>query len=1162
MSAKYTKISNREHVLQASDVWGAVNKVSVIPTTIIDGGSCTEESLEYSPLLCKILDEIIVNAIDQSILNRATTNVISVSYVDDTITVYNNGASIPIEQHAEFNNVFTPELIFFEFLSGSNFNLAEGTRITGGKNGIGAKLTNTFSTKFICETSNKSKKLYYSQTSRDNLAIVEKPIITPWKNVDKSLHHDFVRITFTPDYKKIGYNDKFSDINRAVFEKLIRTRMVYASIYAGPKVNITYQGVPFMYSVKSVLEMFGGTQFFFKVPYTVESASYTWEVGISVDGQRDYSTSMHCISIVNGVYNKSGGTHVNYLLNELSAKVKEQIKKTTGKQWNMRRYSKYIALIISAVIPDPSYNSQAKDELTAPTKFDIKLPVKQTNEINKLICGFISGETVDDQADKTQTKKKRVNIEKYDSAQYAGTKRARDCALFIPEGDSAYTFIKRGLTSPATRMGGLTYYGIFSIQGKPMNARRHINYKKNAQNETKLIRSEKLKNNKRLTALVEVLGLDYTVDYTQDADFAKLNYGRVIVAVDQDVDGVGHIFGLILNFFHLFWPALIDRHYIRRLATPIIRAFSSRETLSFYSDLDYRNWCQNKFKSTIATGYKIKYYKGLAGHNVASIESIFKNFNKTLYTYARDVETDNLFEVYFGEDPDLRKVELRTIPVQYESSVERPILCSQQLRGETKEYQLADIARSLPHLMDGLRPTARIVIAGMRNIINPIKVFQVTGTVTSLMHYQHGDTSLSDTLIRLAQTYSGARNLPYVYGEGEYGSRAENGKDAGAPRYIDARLNARLTHQMFPLIDNYMLEYRFDDNCRCEPLYYVPVLPTIVLENFSIPATGWKANIYARNINDVVLNVCNMITTGCRARDNLPYWNSKNRSSVVEDGLKITMIGVYEIKSATQIRIVELPYGVWTQAWREKIEELPSVVNIVDNSCDDVDVTITLKPDALKEITGEDKLPSNDNIKIQKYFNLIKTDTACLNVLNKDGCVYEADNYAQLIDEWFVERKRLYGLRVQRRAIQLKWLIIINENKNRYATEGAKKYNLSILSKEEIERALANDKYIALNASHICQDNYVSHDKLEEYFLTSANYDYLLSMNDLSKLNKEITKRAERIAEYKAELNRNVSTYFAGSDLWLNEIKQVYETIILGHTQGWNYGANEVVYDK
>lgn len=72
------------------------------------------------------------------------------------ISVKNNGKGIPVEKHKE-EKVYVPDMIFGSLLTGSNFNDTE-KKITGGRNGYGAKLANIFSTLFIVECSDKKRK--------------------------------------------------------------------------------------------------------------------------------------------------------------------------------------------------------------------------------------------------------------------------------------------------------------------------------------------------------------------------------------------------------------------------------------------------------------------------------------------------------------------------------------------------------------------------------------------------------------------------------------------------------------------------------------------------------------------------------------------------------------------------------------------------------------------------------------------------------------------------------------------------------------------------------------------------------------------------------------------------------------------------------------------
>lgn len=86
---------------------------------------------------------------------------------NNMISVWNNGKGIPIQIHKE-QGIYVPEMIFGHLLTSSNYN-DEEQKVTGGRNGFGAKLANIFSSKFILETANTKNNKHYTQTFRDNM---------------------------------------------------------------------------------------------------------------------------------------------------------------------------------------------------------------------------------------------------------------------------------------------------------------------------------------------------------------------------------------------------------------------------------------------------------------------------------------------------------------------------------------------------------------------------------------------------------------------------------------------------------------------------------------------------------------------------------------------------------------------------------------------------------------------------------------------------------------------------------------------------------------------------------------------------------------------------------------------------------------------------------
>ena len=106
------------------------------------------------------LDEIIVNAADNLHRDRKMTMIkVTIDSNRNRITVWNNGKGIPIQMHAK-EKVYVPELVFGHLLTSSNYNDSV-KKVTGGRNGFGAKLTNIFSKKFTITTADSSNRKKY-----------------------------------------------------------------------------------------------------------------------------------------------------------------------------------------------------------------------------------------------------------------------------------------------------------------------------------------------------------------------------------------------------------------------------------------------------------------------------------------------------------------------------------------------------------------------------------------------------------------------------------------------------------------------------------------------------------------------------------------------------------------------------------------------------------------------------------------------------------------------------------------------------------------------------------------------------------------------------------------------------------------------------------------
>ena len=160
---------------------------------------------------------------------------------------------------------------------------------------------------------------------------------------------------------------------------------------------------------------------------------------------------------------------------------------------------------------------------------------------------------------------------------------------------------------------------------------------------------------------------------------------------------------------------------------------------------------------------------------------------------------------------------------------------------ELKHFSVYDVQRSVGHLMDGLKPSMRKVLYACfkRNLTTEIKVAQLSGYTSEHTAYHHGEESLNGTIVGMAQDFIGAGNIQLLQPNGQFGTRAQGGKDSASPRYIFTLLS-QLTLLLFPAEDMPLLEYLDDDGTQVEPLHYMPILPVGLLNGVNGIGTGYS----------------------------------------------------------------------------------------------------------------------------------------------------------------------------------------------------------------------------------------------------------------------------------------------------------------------------------
>lgn len=182
-----------------------------------------------------------------------------------------------------------------------------------------------------------------------------------------------------------------------------------------------------------------------------------------------------------------------------------------------------------------------------------------------------------------------------------------------------------------------------------------------------------------------------------------------------------------------------------------------------------------------------------------------------------------------------------------------PINIEDEMRGAYIDYSMSVIiSRALPDVRDGLKPVHRRVLYGMLDLgVNWNKPYKksarIVGEVLGKYH-PHGDSSVYDTMVRMAQEWS--LRYPLVDGQGNFGSI--DGDSPAAMRYTEARLR-RIADEMLSDINKDTVDFQlnFDDSLK-EPSVLPGKLPNLLLNGSSGIAVGMATNMAPHNLTEVV----------------------------------------------------------------------------------------------------------------------------------------------------------------------------------------------------------------------------------------------------------------------------------------------------------------------
>ena len=607
---KFKKLDDISHVILRPGMYIGSIKPHTANKWIVEEGKMTQREITYNPGFLKIFDEIVTNSVDESKREGSKLNTVKIDLDRKTnkVTIWDNGG-IPVVKNTEHDE-WIPEMVFSNLKAGSNFDDTE-ERSWAGTNGVGSTLTNIYSKEFKISTCDGKNS--FIQTFSNNMRERTQPVV-------KKAKANHTEISYITDLEKFGLTEIDED-----HYKMIEKRIYdIAACNTGLKIYFNDNLIN-INSFEDYIKLYTEEYFYeFK-------KDKTWSLGIALS-----QNGFQQVSFANTTETYDGGTHVDYVMNQIIVSLREFFLKKHKVDIKPSELKQHMFLFLDATVINPSFSSQTKEKLITEVK-----EFGTTFEVSaKLIQSILKSEIVNSILDWIQQKKNaedsklqrdlnkkltKIKVEKLIDAK--GKDRWK-YSIGLFEGDSAISAFRKYRT-PETM-------GAFALKGKFVNVSE--------------ITNQKLVQNDEAVNLMASIGLKLG----QEIDVRNLRYGRVLIFTDADMDG-NAISALLINFFYKYWPDMFERKMIYKVETPIVVAIPKAKTkkkVLFYTQNEYNIWAeQNDLKQ-----FEIKYKKGLAALVDDEYDDIINRPRLTLIT--KDDASKGSLETWFGKSADLRKNEL------------------------------------------------------------------------------------------------------------------------------------------------------------------------------------------------------------------------------------------------------------------------------------------------------------------------------------------------------------------------------------------------------------------------------------------------------------------------------------------------------------------------
>lgn len=589
-----------------------------------------------------LVQELIDNSVDEHLAGYCKNIYVSINE-DGSATVSDDGRGVPVDIHAT-EGIPAERVVYTVLHAGGKFN-GNTYKISGGLHGVGSAVVNALSKKLIVDVA-RDGYLYHDSYEYGNPTT---------ELIDGNLPKEKLKTRRTGTTVTLYPDDSIFETVKFKADA-IRQR-IKETCYLNPELTITFENKrdgkePIVFHQPGGLSAF--------VEDISEGLTRTSPV-VAISGEKDGISAdivflmtedgeENIIGFTNNITNPEGGTHVtgfktgfaklinNYARNELGL-LKDKDSNLSGADIRSGMQA-----IISVKHPDPQFEGQTKTKLSNTdvtkavddiVKEQLTVYFDRNYEVLKDICDRAVALSKKKAMDKSKINISKFSFEGNGKLAKQESNDAEKCEIFIVEGDSA------GGSAKTAR--NRKYQAILPLRGKILNV------------EKKPV--AKVLENAEIKALINAFGCGFLQGYGNDFDISKLNYNKIIIMTDADVDGA-HIATLLLTFFYRFFPDLIREGHIYIAIPPLYRVGEGKNIKYLYSDDElakYRKTHQNKFM--------IQRYKGLGEMDADQLyETTMDPDNRVLKQVSINsiVEANQLTQTLMGTEVAPRREYIET----------------------------------------------------------------------------------------------------------------------------------------------------------------------------------------------------------------------------------------------------------------------------------------------------------------------------------------------------------------------------------------------------------------------------------------------------------------------------------------------------------------------